>query len=178
MHNNVCSIADKAELLLLELRELTQMGPHFKVIHRFRKGTVGCHPGEEVFAVVLVRRGRQYYLCLPLALLLLFDYLAHHTHVAQSSAQIEAGIRADAFYAEHGRNAATSGRTTRRISKSGIKEYVKRLRRAFVAAFREAGSHIDPRQVLVSQLTVMNQVGYRLRAEIEWVHIDSCAVVD
>ena len=43
------------------------------------------------------------------------------------------------------------------------KEYVKRLREALTFAFREAGLNFDARRVVVSEPTVSNEVGYRLK---------------
>ena len=48
----------------------------------------------------------------------------------------------------------------------------KRIRAALQLAFREAGLELDPQRVLVSERTVGNEVGYRLRATVEWVHND------
>ena len=167
------AVAEKTELILLEARELAQVGPHIRIYHRFRIGEVGCQPGEEVFAAAVVHRGHEHYLNLPLALLLLLDYLSHHRRVAQSSIQIEAGFRASAFYAEHGVNAMRNLQMTRSITKAAVKEYVKRLRRALTLAFYKAGLRIDPWKVVLSQPTVTNQVGYRLQGRVEWIHESS-----
>jgi len=173
-NDSLGSVVDKVELLLAERRQLSAIGPQFRIVHRLRVPGTECMPGEEVFAVALVYRGREFYLPLSRVLLLLFDYLARHRRIAQSSAQIEAGMSADTFYAEHGSNAVALGtRLTRRISRQCVKEYVKRLRRVLAATFDKAGLRIDPEEVLLSQPTGLNQVGYRLRAQIEWVHIDA-----
>jgi hypothetical protein len=50
--------------------------------------------------------------------------------------------------------------------------YVERLRLALENSFREAGGLVDADAVILSQVTVMNEVGYRLKASIEWRHID------
>ena len=81
-------------------------------------------------------------------------------------------MRADPFYLKHGVNAFPRNELRRRISRSAIKEYIKRLRRALVIAFREAGLSFDPRRVVVSQPTVSNEVGYRLKATVDWFHVD------
>jgi hypothetical protein len=61
--------------------------------------------------------------------------------------------------------------STRKISRSAIKEYVKRIRRALALAFSEAGLHLDSSRVLVSKTTMGNEVHYQLRARIEWAHL-------
>jgi hypothetical protein len=129
-----------------------------------------CAPGEEIAIVYLVYRSKFYPLRLSLALRMLIDYLAKHSHFPQSASQIEAGMRADPFYVKHGTNAMLPTGLKRRISRSAVKEYVKRLRLALELAFRDVGLNLDPRQVIVSEPTVMNEVGYRLKASVEWFH--------
>jgi hypothetical protein len=151
---------------------LCSSGPHFRIEHRFHKPGTDCAPGEEIFAVWLVYRGREYSLRLSLALRILFDYLARHSHLPQSATQIEAGIRADRFYTQHVANVMAHGLFTRSISRSYIRVYIERLQVALQNAFREAGLLMDAHAVLLTQETVMNEVGYRLKASFEWVHVD------
>jgi len=164
-------IVEKVDLLLAELVELRSRGPHFRIRHRFGR-IAGCSPGEEISVIILVHRGREYCLHLPLALRLLFDYLARHSRFPQSAGQIEVGIRANPFYTEHA--SAVMGKTkfTRRIPRSAVRVYVQRLRIAIADAMHEAGLQIDPLTIVVSQETVMKEVGYRLKATFEWVHIE------
>ena len=170
MRDNLRPVADKAELLLHELRELMQVGPHLRIVHRFRRRGGGCQPGEEVLAVYLVYRGREIQILLPLALRLLLNYLAVNRHLPQGASQIAAGIRASAFYRRH---AANSGAVSyRKISRSSIKEYVKRIRKAFALAFDKAALPLNPDRVLVSEITTGNEVQYCLRATIAWTHLD------
>jgi hypothetical protein len=123
--------------------------------------------------VELVYRGRLYPLRLSLALRMLIDYLAQHSHFPQSASQIEAGMRTDPFYMNHGTNATFHNGLKRRISRSAIREYIKRLRLAFGLAFAEAGQALDPRQVIVSEPTVTNEIGYHLKATVEWFHAEN-----
>jgi hypothetical protein len=134
-------------------------------------------PGEEVLAIFLVYRGREYQLRLSAALLLLADYLLRHSRCAQTATQISIGIHDGyGFYAEHG----TNGRRQRiwRIPRSAIREDVKRLKRALAAVFKQANVGVDPADVLVTQDTVSNQVLYRWKCRPEVVHIDSTAAKD
>ncbi len=143
----------------------------FRILHRFHKPGSDCLPGEEIGLIWLVVGSREYSLNFPLALRILFDYLARHRWLPQSSVQIEAGIRRDAFCLRHGANARTSHKQTRRISRSTVKEYVKRIRQALSIAFGEAGLNIDPAQVLTSEPRIGNEVAYRLKATVEWMHL-------
>ncbi len=172
MRDSLEPVIDGVDLLLAELRLLKSQGPHLRIVHRFREPGMLCTPGEEIVIAYLVHRGQLYPLRLPLALRMLVDYLAKHSHVPQSASQIEAGMRADPFYMKHGTNAMLHNGLKRRISRTAVKEYVKRLRLALGLAFRGVGLKLDPRQVVVSEPTVMNEVGYRLKATVEWFHLD------
>lgn len=79
-----------------------------------------------------------------------------------------------AFYVKHGMNSGIPSR--RKISRSAVKEYVKRIRKAFGLSFRDIGLDLDPKRVLVSKTTVGNEIHYQLRARIEWVHLGSDCV--
>ena len=160
-------------LVFTECAELRSSGPHFRIEHRFHKPGTDCAPGEEIFAVWLVHRGKEYHLRLSLALRIMFDYLANHSRLPQSAHQIEAGIRADRFYAEHAGNAMGRVPFTRSSPRSYVRVYIERLRLALEDAFREADIPIDARSVLLSQETVMNEIGYRVRASFEWTHINA-----
>lgn len=172
MNGRFNSVVEEVELLIAERKYLTAAGPHFKILHRFRQSSHGCHPGEEVALVCLVHRSREFPLKLPLALRILFDYLARHHRLPQGAVQIEAGMRADAFCLRHGANAKSASKQTRKISRSAVKEYVKRTRYALGSAFVGAGINLSPLQVLVSEPTEGNEVTYRLKASTEWIHID------
>jgi hypothetical protein len=163
-------VLEKLDLLLAELTELRSRGPHFRIVHRFRLPGTPCGPGEEIAAAYLVHRDREYWIRLSFALRILFDYLARHSRLPQSAAQIEAGIRADGFYSQQAATVMRNERITRGISRSYVRVYIERLRLALEKTFAEAGLLIDPGDVVRSEETVMNEVGYRLKASLEWVH--------
>jgi hypothetical protein len=160
----------KAEALLLERSLLVSSGPRFQVVHRFRISGTRCEAGEEVFAILLLHRGREIPLCLSLAPRLLFDYLGRHRHVGQSASQVAAGMRASSFYRNHAKNSGQM--SLRKISRSAIKEYVLRTRRAIEAAIGQTSISLAPSKILVSERTDGNEVLYRLRATIQYRHSD------
>jgi len=169
-NDELMTIVEEIDVLVAEIRELNSAGPHFRIIHRFHLPGTDCAAGEEVAGIYLVHRGREYFLRLSLALRLLFDYLARHSQLPQSAAQIEAGIRAERFYVEHATAVMGSRNFTRGIPRSYVKVYIERLRLALKRQFRKANLQIDTGDVLISQETVMNEVGYRLKGTFEWVH--------
>jgi hypothetical protein len=172
MSDKFTPLIEELNLLAAELRELGQVGPHFVIFHRFHvEGTI-CMPGEEVIKVSLVHRGREFPLRLSPAILLLFNYFAEHRRLAQSARQIQSGISTETFYTNHGANAKSGRRQTRRFNHVSIKEYVKRLRGSLAVAFREAELKLAPGAVLKSERTENNIVVYRLKISAEWVHLD------
>lgn len=174
--NSLGPVLNVVDLLIAEMNHLRAAGPHFRIVHRFRMpGVTGCLPGEEVCAVFLVYRGREYQLRLSLAQRLIFEFLARHSRLAQSARQIEWGIRADEFYTLHAKNAAGRTAATRKIPRSSIKVHIERLGQALDCAFREAGLTIDPGTVLVRTDTAGNEVCFRLKATCTWIHIDLTA---
>lgn len=174
MSDDLQIVAYKVESALAGLADLLQNGPALRIVHRFRTaGAVDCVPGEEVFAVFLVQRGRQFQLRLSLSGRLLLDYLARHRHYAQSATQIAAGIQASDFYQKHASNAGKSPRMRRKIARSAVKIYIRRLRQAFAAACEEAEVVFSADKVIVSEQTVANEVGYKVHARVEWSHVDS-----
>ena len=129
---------------------------------------MACGAGEEITCVELLLRGRKVFLALPLSLLFVFECLSRSRHTPQSATQIAATIRTSPFYRKHGMNSGIA--STRKISRSAIKVYVQRLRKALAVAFEETGIPLGAEQVLVSHETVGNQVLYRLRATVSWTH--------
>ncbi|MCI0718247.1 MAG: hypothetical protein L0338_04645 [Acidobacteria bacterium] len=172
MNSRFAPVLHRVRLLQVARRRLAATGPHFKIVHRFRQTGSGadCFPGEEVAWVILVWLGREVEVRLSLALRLLFNYLAQKNR-GQSAAQIVVGLRGDPFYLQHGANVQGGAKLRRRFSYGAVKEYVKRLRRALQAAFDEAGLKLDPLAILVSEPTEGNEVRYRLKATVEWIHM-------
>jgi hypothetical protein len=169
---SLTTVLEKVHLLIAEIKYLQAVGPHFRVLHRFRTPATDCMPGEEIAAVFLMHRGREYHVRLSLALRILFDFLARHSRVPQSARQIELGIRTDDFYKRHAANATGPTVLTRHIPRSYVKVYIGRLHRAFSLAFQDAGLHVNSDKVLISRKTVGNEIGYQLKASCEWIHID------
>jgi hypothetical protein len=172
MNASLRPLIEEIDYLVAERKDLRVRGPRFKIVHRFRVPGTDCLAGEEIGAVFLVDRGREYSLRLPLALRILFDYMARNGRFPQSARQIELGLRADEFYRRHAANAGDGRALTRRIPRSAIKVYIKRLHAAIAVALRAARSQLSPDRVLVSHKTVGNEVGYQLKARSEWLHLD------
>jgi len=140
-------------------------GPHLTIWHRFQvPGAIGCTPGEEIWMISLDGAARSVPLKLSLANRILGDYFARHRHISQSASQIEAGIRADPFYARHCGNVRLSTRQTRTICRSLVKVYVPRFRDALEIASSDAGLLLDPNLVLIAEIRSLNPRYSRARS--------------
>ena len=64
-HDEMMTIIEEVDVLVAEIRELNENGPHFRILHRFHAPGTDCAPGEEVAGIYLVHRGREYHLRLP-----------------------------------------------------------------------------------------------------------------
>jgi hypothetical protein len=64
--DSLTPVLEKVHLLIAEMKYLQSAGPHFRVVHRFRMPGTDCAPGEEIVAVFLIYRGREYRLRLSL----------------------------------------------------------------------------------------------------------------
>jgi hypothetical protein len=167
-------VIESVDLLREELREAKSGKLLFRITHRFRVPCTDCMAGEEVLALGLVSRGREYQLRLSPALLLLADYLLRNSRYAQTASQIATGIRASDFHAGNGSNGRRRQRI-RRIPRSAIREYIHRLHRALALACDEANIRIDPCALLVAEESVSNHLLYRWKAVLEVAHVDSTA---
>lgn len=171
-NDSLAPVADHVELMIAELNHLRSSCLPFRLVHRFRMPGTDCAPGEEVLAIFLVYRGREYQLLLSPALLLVADYLLRNSRYAQTASQIAGGIHASSFYSDKYATNSHGRRQMRRIPRSAIREYVRRLHKSLALAFHEANLRIDPLDVLTVEESVGNQVLYRWRAAVEVVHCD------
>jgi hypothetical protein len=174
MHSSsLAPVAHDVRLLIAELNQLKSSRLPFRITHRYRLPGTECAPGEEVLAICFTPRGNEHQLPLSPALLLLGDYLLRNKQFGQTASQIEAGIDAGSFYSEqYATNARGRRQRMRRISRSAIREYVRRLHEALAIVFEKGNLRIDPRDVLTEEKSVGNQVLYRWNATVEVVHHD------
>ena len=159
-------------LLAAERAELSGSGPRFLILHRFWVPETLCTPGEAIAEIRLLHRTREIPVPLSLRLMLLFDYLARHKHLGQHAGQIAAGFTVDLFTRQHGAYAGAKGSLSKRVSRTAVKQQIMRLRAGLRWAFRKAGLSLDPTRVLISEPTAANEVRYRLRASVSWIHTE------
>jgi len=162
--------------VLAERRELAAEGPRFCIVHQTRGAwpgaddlRVGCLRGEELAGVLLLHEEREHQVRLSPAEAELFNFLAQR-RIAQTSSQIERGMRSDPFCAAQRLRARSSNRRSAQFHRTSIKTYAQRIKAAIALAFAETGIPFDPGDVMIAQRTVWNEVAYAIRARVEWRH--------
>lgn len=156
-------IIEEIEFLEAERRQLRETGPHFRIIHCSEHRSDYCSYQGAV-AVFLVCGDRFFQVRLGSVLIRLFDYMARHNRLAQSSGQIENGTRADPIFRMRRRTSPKSC-----LPRRYVRVYVDRIRVALDSVFQESGLRVGPEEVLISEETVTNESGYRLRGSFEWL---------
>lgn len=168
----VIKIVEELEFLEAEKRRMRERGPHFRIVLRCSEPFVPCDGHEEISALYLVHARNSVQLRLGETLSILFNYLARHNRFAQTAKQIARGTHPRDIRVRSRISADLSGRSSG-IPARYVRVYIDRIREALGAALTEAGLDSRPESVLLSEKTVLNEVGYRLRATVEWHHITS-----
>ena len=161
-------IIEEIEFIEAERRQSRESGPYFRIIHRSERRPDSYYSYQEAVAVFLVCKGRFFQVMLGSVLVKLFDYMARHNRLAQTARQVENGTRADPLF-----RMRRGIRPKNCIPRRYVRVYVDRIRVALGLVFRECGLGIRPDAVLISEETVMNESGYRLRASFQWLHTTS-----
>lgn len=172
MKNNCSNVIAEIEYMLHTRSVLKAKGPHFRIFHKLHVPGTTCAPGEEIAGISVMGPVQEEAIPMSLAMLLVFDRLARHSHLPQLAVQIVRGIERDPFCQQHGRNASSHTRLVTKISLSELKVYFQRIKLALERAFRKAGIPVDPGAVLVKEETQSNRAAWRLKASVEWVHVD------
>ena len=158
-------IIEEIEFIEAERRESRESGPHFRIIHRSEHRSDSNYSYQEAVAVFLVCGDRFFQVMLGSVLVRLFDYMARHNRLAQTAEADRKRHSGGPPFRAHRRTKPRNCRTPRRY----VRVYVDRIRVALDLVFQECGLGIRPESVLISEDTVMNEVGYRLRASFEWL---------
>jgi hypothetical protein len=160
------------DLAMLEIDSLRRGKVRLVILHQYKNvGVSGhCAPGEQVIAAHIVHRGDSYRLPLSTTHLILLDYLCRHRGVAQSAAQIAAGLNSELFYVHHGSNAKGGAVVRARTSRTVIRQQVKRIRESFAQCFRETKIDGDPAAIIRSCATSTREVLYQVEADVTWEH--------
>lgn len=142
----------------------------FIIIHDYTEIPGECTPGEEVVAIILIYRGRRYWIPWSPGHLILVDFLARHRWIAQDAWRIAAQMQLDQFVLQHASNAPGSCVRTARTSRTAVRKKVERIRGVLQKVFDEEALDLKVSDIIRSEETSTRSVRYRLHANVTWIH--------
>lgn len=142
----------------------------FIIIHDYAETPGECTPGEEVVAIILIYRGRRYWIPWSPGHLILVDFLARHRWIAQDAWRIAAQMQLDPFVVQHGSNAPGAHIRVARTSRTAVRQQIKRIRDVLQKLFDEEGLDLNAPDIIRSEETSTRSVRYRFNANVTWVH--------
>ncbi len=174
-----CSDLDLAllyyDLAMYEIDSVRRRKVRLVLVHQYTERAAPalsghCIPGEEVISTYIVWQGQSCRLPLSTTHLILLDYLCRHRGVAQSAAQIAAGLDTELFYLHHGSNARGAAVVRARTSRTAVRQQIKRIRAILAKCFSDANLDFDPAAIIRSHATSTREVRYQVEANVTWEH--------
>lgn len=142
----------------------------FIIIHDYTEVPGECTPGEEVVAIIVIIRGRKFWIPWAPGHLIVVDFLARHRWIAQDAWRISAQMQLDPFVIQHASNAPGAHVRIARTSRTAVRQQIKRIRDFLQKLFDEEGLDLNASDVIRSEETSTRSVRYRLNADVTWVH--------
>lgn len=142
----------------------------FTIFHDYTETPGECYPGEEVVAVIVVIRGRKFWIPWSPGHLIFVDFLARHRWIAQDASRIAAKMQLDPFVTQHASNAPGSCVRTAPTSRTAVRKKIQRIRRLLQKVFDDEGLDLKASDIIRSEETSTRSVRYRLHANVTWVH--------
>ncbi len=164
-------LVEELDFALAERKHLRARGPHFIVTHLDHTPGTVCASGEMIGDIALGGFTEPISLRLAHMSLLLMDCLCRY-RIPLTALRIEEIIHTDPFYVEYAANRVGRNQVIARPDRNSVRVYVPRIRKQMERVFRELELNLDSRQILVAEITDSNVPVYRLRATVEFFHID------
>lgn len=140
------------------------------IIHDYTENQDECMPGEEVIAIVLVYRGKRYWVPLGPTHMILFDFLCRNRFCAHDAIWIASHMQLDPLVIYHGTNAPGHVGRPARTNRTAVRQQIKRIREALALLFEEEGLDLDAWDIVRSEESSTRVVRYRINADVSWVH--------
>jgi hypothetical protein len=140
------------------------------IVHDYCDSDDQCLPGEEVVAIILIWRGRSFWIPWGPTHLIVGNFLARHRWIALDSWQIAAKMRDDPFVQQHGMNAPGHKGRPARTSPAGARQQMKRMKDVLAALIVEYGLDISLDDILRTERTSTGTALYRIVADVSWEH--------
>jgi hypothetical protein len=173
--NPFTPLVEEVDFLLAARRDTRARGVHLIVTHLDHIPEMRCGPGEIIGDFALGGLPEPVSLGLSHVSLLLMDCLCRY-RMPLTAVRIEQIMSTEPFYVEYAENRIGCGHVIARPDRHTVRVYVPRIWKQMKRVFRELGLNIDPRRILVAEMTDTNIARYQLRATFEVVHVDSSAV--
>lgn len=141
------------------------------IIHDYAEDPPECFPGEEVIAIILIWRGRRYWVLWGPTHLIVVDYLARHRWIALDSWQIAAKMSLDPFVLQHGTNAPSHKGRPPRTSPSNARQQMKRIRDVLAELIVAEGLVLTVDEIIRTERTSSGTARWRIVADVTWQHL-------
>jgi 5-carboxymethyl-2-hydroxymuconate isomerase len=142
-----------------------------RIIHDYTEFPGECLPGEEVIAIILIYRGRWYWIPWGPTHLIVGNFLARHRWIALDTWQIAAKMQQDPFVLQHGTNAPGHKGRPARTSPAGARQQLKRMRDVLARLIAEEGLDIAVEEIIRTERTSSGTARYRIVADVSWEHL-------
>jgi len=141
------------------------------IIHDYAEDPAQCFPGEEAIAIILIWRGRWYWIPWGPTHVIVGDFLARHRWIALDSWQIASKMKLDPFVQEHGTNAPGHKGRPPRTSPSNARQQLKRMRDVLFELIAVERLDLTVDQIIRTERTSSGTARYRIVADVTWQHL-------
>lgn len=163
-------LVQEVDVALAERRDLRQRGIHMIVSHLRHIPGTACSAGEMIGDISIGGFLEPVSLGFSETSLILMDCFCRY-RMPLTALRIEEIMNSDPFYAHYAANRI--GRNCVVLpDRSSIRMYVWRIRKQMEKVFQDVGLRFDPQQILISEMTETNTLVYRLRATVEFLHVN------
>jgi hypothetical protein len=142
----------------------------FIIIHDYTETPGECMPGEEVIAIILIYRGKRYWIPWSPTHLILVDYLCRHRWISQDAWRIAAQLQLDPFVVQHGTNAPGHNVRLARTSRTAVRKQVERIRAVLQKLIDDEGLNLRATDIIRSEESSTRAVRYRIWADVSYEH--------
>ena len=164
-------LVEEVDFRLAHRRDLRERGVHLIVTHSCHIPGTLCAPGERIEDIALAGQSEPLSLGLSHTSLLLMDCLCRYRRPLTAQ-RIEQIMSTHPFYVQYAANGKGRNQYIARPDRKSIRVYASRIVKQFAIVFHTIGSTLDPRKVVLSELSDSNTVSYSIKATIEHLHIE------
>jgi hypothetical protein len=164
-------LVQELDVALAERRDLRQRGVHLIVTHLDHVPGTVCSAGETIGDIALGGFPEPIPLGLSHISHFLLDCFCRY-RMPLTASRVEEIMSTDPFYTNYAANRLGHNEAIARPDRNTIRVYIWRIRRQLDKVFQQLGLSLDPETILISEVTDTNVFVYRLKATVEFLHID------